>query len=92
MASGFIKTWFDGFDWLEYSVEKCSLLFFCYLLNLQELVIGIMIHSLKTVMLIGDWDLKLSMLMLEDLIVLIIRQGSVLLISWSETKCGICVV
>jgi hypothetical protein len=29
---GFIKTWFDRFDWLEYSVEKdAAYFFFCYL-------------------------------------------------------------
>jgi hypothetical protein len=43
-------------------------------LNLQGLIIGTMIHSIKMVTLIGEGDLKLSMLMLEDLIVLIIGQ------------------
>jgi hypothetical protein len=29
---GFIKTWFDRFDWLEYSVEKkAAFCFYCYL-------------------------------------------------------------
>jgi hypothetical protein len=43
-------------------------------------------------MLIGEGELKLSMLMLEGLIVLTTRQGSVPLISKIREKCGICVV
>jgi hypothetical protein len=39
---GFIKTWFDRFDWLEYSVEKdAAYCFFCYLFKPAR---------------IGNWD------------------------------------